>query len=583
MALFSRDATAYSPGDEIGGRYKLTGVLGRGGFGAVYAGEHSGTHQKVAVKMLAVHGIDAGEASERFYREARITAGLTHPNTVRVFDVGQAENGPLYLVMEMLRGPTLEQILTSLDAKNLGMSETQAISLISPVLDSLAEAHAAGLVHRDMKPANIMLHDVSGSEPVVKVLDFGCSHTSDSDLTAEGQVMGTPGYMSPEQCRGDIVGHASDLYSVAVILYRCVAGVLPFDSAQPLQLIYMHANEPVPDARERADRHVSQAMADVLNKALAKRADARYSSARDMRAALERIRGRVNNAPVNLHGQTRTHISGSPADAARQLVSLMALAVDGYRAPEAPPSEPNRRSAPASGEPTVAYGQGAARAGSELPDGGQVSATGQTAGDGGATILRAPAEPWHQDSAASRPAQTVHRAGPVQPVGQGKIALIAGVVAACAVLIGLLIGRGHGGDSTAADANPEPGAAAAPLPTDDPPATVPAQNKQAVATAAQQAQQHIGLARGASSLAVRVEHLVEAVRLMPDNAAYKTALEHARAQLAAAAAKPSTPAPAPAAVKKATAHKRAPAAHKPRRAAPPPQQPARIAPAVLQE
>lgn len=345
MALFSRDATTFGPGDLIADRYKITGILGRGGFGTVYAGEHTGTRQHIAIKMLASEaGVD-GEAMERFYREAQITAQLTHPNTVRVFDVGRVDDGPLYLVMEMLRGPTLEQILASLKAKGLGMSETQAIALMLPILSSLAEAHSAGLVHRDLKPANLMIHDVAGSEPVVKVLDFGCSHTHGSELTAQGAVLGTPGYMSPEQCRGDDVMAPSDLYSIAVILYRCVTGLLPFDTNQPLQLIYKHAHEAVPDPRDRADRHVSNPMAEVLLRSLSKQPGDRFKSAREMRNALENIRTKVNNAPVNLHGDGRTHIAGSPADSGRQLISLMLLSVDGYQPPEQFKSDNVRASA----------------------------------------------------------------------------------------------------------------------------------------------------------------------------------------------------------------------------------------------
>lgn len=201
MSLFRRDAFSYQDGDELAGRYRVGHALGRGGFGAVYTGEHLGTHQQVAIKMLSPpssEGEVAREHHERFLREARITARLAHPNTVRVFDVGEAADGPLFLVMELLRGPTLEHVLSRLEEREQTMSELAAIHIALPVLGSLAEAHNAGLVHRDLKPANIMLRGVSGNEPVVKVLDFGCSRTIDSELTSDGIVLGTPGYMSPE-------------------------------------------------------------------------------------------------------------------------------------------------------------------------------------------------------------------------------------------------------------------------------------------------------------------------------------------------------------------------------------------------
>ncbi len=232
----TKDALSYVPGDVVAGRYRITGVLGRGGFGAVYAGQHLGTEQPVAIKMMSA-SVEDQDAVQRFFREARITAKLTHPNSVRVFDVGRDGDGPLYMVMEMLRGPTLEQLLQGLAERGRPLSEAETIEIAVAVLRSLAEAHAAGLVHRDLKPANIMLHRVPGVADQVKVLDFGCSHTADSNLTTEGTVMGTPGYMSPEQCLGEPVDPRSDLYALGVVLFRCVTLRLPFTDQSALTLL----------------------------------------------------------------------------------------------------------------------------------------------------------------------------------------------------------------------------------------------------------------------------------------------------------------------------------------------------------
>lgn len=289
--VFSRDATSYKPGDVVAGRYRVRGVLGKGGFGAVYSGEHLGTHQVVAIKMLAVDPREVDDnIKRRFLQEARITASLGHPNTVRVFDVGQAEDGPLFLVMELLRGPTLEQVLRRQEERGEVMTDLQAIDLAIPILRSLAEAHEAGLVHRDLKPANVMLAVVSGDDPVAKVLDFGLARASDSSITGEGKSLGTPAYMSPEQCQGGEVDGRSDLYALGVMLFRCLAGRLPFVAPKPLALMYMHANEPPPDLAELAPRAVHPGLCAAILRSLAKTREARFAHAQEMREVLEVLR-----------------------------------------------------------------------------------------------------------------------------------------------------------------------------------------------------------------------------------------------------------------------------------------------------
>ena len=209
---------APAAGDVIERRYKLERQLARGGFGVVWSARHLRTNQQVAIKLLDGDRAALRPGSvDRFLREARITAALRHPNTVRVFDVGgddASRDDPLYLVMEHLRGSTLEDVLFALSTRDIAMSEAAAIDIAMPVLGSLAEAHAAGLVHRDLKPGNIMLSEVVGASPVVKVLDFGCIYMRGSQLTVDGNVFGTPGYMSPEQIRGEPVDARSDLFAL---------------------------------------------------------------------------------------------------------------------------------------------------------------------------------------------------------------------------------------------------------------------------------------------------------------------------------------------------------------------------------
>ena len=186
--------TALVTGDILADRYRIVDKLGKGGFGVVYAAEHVHTAQQVAVKVMA---LDPGNtdiaALRRFYREAKITASLVHQNTVRLYDFGQS-GGLLYIAMERLNGPTLERTLRDLRDKGQSMPQAQARNLGVAVARSLIEAHAAGLVHRDLKPDNIMLAQSGDDDPVVKVLDFGVARTEDSPepvpLAAPGTATG---------------------------------------------------------------------------------------------------------------------------------------------------------------------------------------------------------------------------------------------------------------------------------------------------------------------------------------------------------------------------------------------------------
>ncbi len=266
------------------------GVLGRGGFGAVYAAEHVGTRQPIAIKML-LSASEAGTAEvRRFHREAEVTARLRHPNTVRVFDVGQTASGAMYIAMERLHGPTLEEVLRDNLAAGRTLSERDAVNIGISVLKSLSEAHGQGLVHRDLKPANIMLTDIDG-ELVVKVLDFGIARLSDSSLTGEGTALGTPAYMSPEQCRGADLDGRSDVYSLGIILFRCVTGVTPFADPNPLVVLFRHATEPLPDLRTASPSALSDEFVAIVTRALAKRREDRFADARVMRDALTAIQG----------------------------------------------------------------------------------------------------------------------------------------------------------------------------------------------------------------------------------------------------------------------------------------------------
>jgi len=340
-----REAGVIHEGDIVEGRYRITGVLGRGGYGAVYSAEHTGTKQKVAIKMLmgGGEGHDEGEI-RRFYREAQVTANLRHPNTVRVFDVGQTQDQALFIAMELLHGPTLEKVLRNHASEGRVATEAEAIDVGIAVLKSLSEAHGQGLVHRDLKPANIMITEVDG-ERIIKVLDFGIARPQESSLTETGSSLGTPGYMSPEQCRADPIDGRSDLYSLGVILYRCVAGKLPFVHSNPMTLMFMHISHPPPDLAAAAQTPLTQGFLRCVQRALAKDPAERFQSARDMRLALE-VLGKPEGQQTELPADYSVLSAGSTPSQQRLLVDAE-VAEDAPTAGQTTPASAAHASPPA--------------------------------------------------------------------------------------------------------------------------------------------------------------------------------------------------------------------------------------------
>ena len=287
-ALFA-DPTVLRPGDVINGRYRITALVGRGGFGAVYSGEHTGTHQLVALKLLMPSDDDAHTDVRRFHQEAQLTASLRHPNTVRVFDVGQTQHGALFLAMELLHGETLEDRLQLLEARGQALPQEETLDMAIQTLKALGEAHGKGLVHRDLKPANLMLTELEG-EPLLKVLDFGIARRKGSTLTGHGRALGTPAYMSPEQCMGDEVDGRADLYALGCILFRCLAGRTPFEAESAFATMQGHALAPVPDLTQKARGPVAPGLKAAIEKVLAKEPKQRFQHAKEMRERLELVR-----------------------------------------------------------------------------------------------------------------------------------------------------------------------------------------------------------------------------------------------------------------------------------------------------
>jgi len=281
------DATAIGEGTVIAGRYRVRKLLGKGGFGAVFLAQHTGTGQDMAVKVLSGGDVEDALALKRFFLEARVTAGLRQVHTVRVFDFGQDDTGLIYLAMELLMGRSLQHTLRDRFKAGTVFTEREVLTIADAVLRSLGEAHGAGLVHRDLKPDNIWLHQVDeDDEPVVKVLDFGIAKNLDLSLTGGKEILGTPTYMSPEQAQNHKLDGRSDLYSLGVVLYQLVSGKLPFRADTPILTLMLHINAPVPDIRAHARTPLSDAFVSLVQRALSKNPNNRFPSAKAMRDAI---------------------------------------------------------------------------------------------------------------------------------------------------------------------------------------------------------------------------------------------------------------------------------------------------------
>ncbi|MBL8954870.1 MAG: serine/threonine protein kinase [Myxococcaceae bacterium] len=262
------------------GRYALKSKLGEGGMGTVYVAHDKELDREVAVKLLAAPLVNDAEVVERFEREARLTAKLDHPNIVPIYDVGRHQGRP-FMVMKKLEGVTLAGLLR----EKGGLSAEETLKLLRQLAAGIDYIHSKGFIHRDIKAGNIYV----GPDGHATLLDFGIlrSSRSNESLTKTGVVMGTPHYMAPEQAIGSKnVDHRVDIYALAVVLFECLTGTLPFDADSELRLIQLQAHAPPPDLLERAP-WISKPIAEVMKRALAKRPEDRFGTGSDMLKALE--------------------------------------------------------------------------------------------------------------------------------------------------------------------------------------------------------------------------------------------------------------------------------------------------------
>jgi eukaryotic-like serine/threonine-protein kinase len=277
--------------DVLSGRYRLEQKIGEGGMGSVYLATDLELDRKVAVKLLAKSLVGDAEVVERFEREARLTAKLDHANIVNIYDVGRTGERP-FIVMKKLEGDTLAGLLR----QKGGLSPAETLKLLRQLAAGLDYIHMRGFIHRDVKAGNIFV----GPDGHTTILDFGILRAlrGHEALTRTGVVMGTPHYMAPEQALGSKdVDHRVDLYALAVVVFECLTGTLPFEADSELRLIQMQAHSPPPDLLDRAP-WIAKPIAEVMKRALAKRADERFSSGAELLAALEVAYAQVPAKPL---------------------------------------------------------------------------------------------------------------------------------------------------------------------------------------------------------------------------------------------------------------------------------------------
>jgi serine/threonine-protein kinase len=268
-------------GTLFAGRYDIQSILGKGGMGIVYKAHDRELDDLVAIKTLRSEVLSADPTLlDRFKQEIRLARRITHPNVLRTHDLGES-NGLRYLSMEFVKGLTLKHLLESGEI----LPTPVGLRIAKQVCAGLAAAHEVGVIHRDVKPQNILIEPTGG----LKIMDFGIARlTEDRGMTATGMVIGTPDYMSPEQARGVPLDFRSDIYSTGVVLYEVFSGSLPFDGDSPLAVVLKHVNEPPPLPQSKNPR-IDPKIATIIIKCMQKEPGARYQSVGELYEALAKV------------------------------------------------------------------------------------------------------------------------------------------------------------------------------------------------------------------------------------------------------------------------------------------------------
>lgn len=300
-------------GQVIADRYHVIKKLGEGGMGQVYLAEHVKMGRRSAIKVMNPSMIHDPDAVARFNREAANASRITHPNVCAVYDFGETPDGVIYLAMEFIEGEPLTDLIEREGALKL----SRAVRIFQQTADALQVAHDLGIVHRDLKPDNIMLARARDGGDIVKVVDFGIAKAMGGDeagqkVTKTGLVVGTPEFMSPEQLSGDKLDGRSDLYSLALVLYRMVTGKLPFEASTVQEtMIKRLTDEPMPLATARPDLSFPPALQPVMDKALARTPGERYQSVAQFSADVGQVVGTRPSGPAASDAEGKTQLIGA--------------------------------------------------------------------------------------------------------------------------------------------------------------------------------------------------------------------------------------------------------------------------------
>ena len=282
-------------GRTVNDRYRIVGAIGHGGMGRVYKALQSPLDRVVALKILGAGHDRDPNFYKRFFLEASVTAKLTHPNTITLYDYGRTEDGIFFIAMEYLDGRTLSQAMQQDGA----LGQERVIHVAQQICRSLREAHGLGIIHRDLKPANVMLLRQQDDHDFVKVLDFGLvkffhGENPDGDITNAGTFMGSPHYIAPEQARNQNPDQRCDIYSLGILLYQMVTGKVPFTAANPVDIILKHLHEaPAPPRTARPDLDIDAQLEQIVLRCMAKDRAERFQSMDELLVALKAVRQRL--------------------------------------------------------------------------------------------------------------------------------------------------------------------------------------------------------------------------------------------------------------------------------------------------
>jgi serine/threonine-protein kinase len=288
-------------GREIAGRYRVLAKLGEGGMGAVFRAEQISLKRTVAVKLLRPDVSAAPAVLRRFNAEAELVARLSHPNTVNIYDFGQDSDGTLFIAMELIDGRSLRQVIQ----RDAPIPLPRALAIAAQIAASLVDAHAHAIIHRDLKPDNVMLQDRGRERDVVRVLDFGIAKLRDDTrathaaMTQQGDMLGTPQYMAPEQIRAEPIDGRTDVYALGCLLYEMVTARLPHEAETVLAMLSKHLVEPaVPPSQRRPDLGIPAAVDALILGAMAKDPRARPQTMEALGEQIAALRQRLGAEPT---------------------------------------------------------------------------------------------------------------------------------------------------------------------------------------------------------------------------------------------------------------------------------------------